>query len=727
MNLEEFYRLTRSLGSDVSRAALGQAFAQAEREIEGSWNEVWRKRLELVAAQMGIAATPYSASIKMVADLVQPGAIGITVAQVGGTLRWILLEDSSGGAVKIRDADESSPSRWVGESLLASELGWSSPEQLHDWVIWQQTLPCQGAVSKEAGAAGHQEHAHDESAHHGHHASRIPPLTRLLRILKPDRSDIWAAIWYSVGISILMLATPITIEALVSTATFGVVLQPLVVLSLVLLGCLLFAATLRAMQTYLVEILQRRIFIRVMTDLAQRLARVKVSEYDSNHGPELVNRFFDVLTVQKVSATLIMEGITIVLQATIGMIVVAFYHPILLALDLVLIGIIVFIIFGLGRGAISASIGESIRKYRVVEWLQELARHPVAFKLGGGSEYALQRADYLACEYLVARESAFRIFFRQIIASLLLQAVASTALLGVGGWLVVTGSLTLGQLIAAELILSAVVASFVKFGKHLESFYDLMAASDKLGHLIDLELERSTGEGLEQRVSGAAIEVRDVTFGYDPHHEVLRNYSLTLAAGEHVALDARHGHGRTTLTELLFGLRTPQHGMITIDGADYRDVRWDSLRQQIAVVSRIEIFDGSIAENVRMGRDTLLQGDLRQVLQTVGLLDAVLRLPRGLDTQLRTGGSPLSASQTQRLMLARALAGNPRLLVIDEILDNLATTATDPLIGVLFDPAATRTLLLITKREEFMALCSRTVKLPEATESHAAHQHHAGH
>ncbi len=389
MNLEDLYLLTRSLGSDVSRAALNQAFAQAESEVAGDWSEVWRKRLELVAAQLGIIATPYYASIPMIADMVQPGAVALTVARVGDTTRWVLLEESDGNTVNIRDANESTSTRWVGESVLAQELGWSSSQQLHHWLIWQQKFPCQGAVT-ETQATDH--HGHQDDAAHGHHGHAIPPLTRLFRILKPDRADIWAAIWYSVGISILMLATPITVEALVSTVAFGTVLQPLFVLSMVLLGCLLFAGVFRAMQTYLIEILQRRIFVRVMADLSQRLARVKVSEFDSNHGPELVNRFFDVLTIQKVSATLLMDGITIVLQATIGMIVVAFYHPLLLVLDLVLIATIVFIIFGLGRGAIAASIRESICKYRVVEWLQELARHPVAFKLGGGTNYAMQRA-----------------------------------------------------------------------------------------------------------------------------------------------------------------------------------------------------------------------------------------------------------------------------------------------------------------------------------------------
>ncbi len=254
-----------------------------------------------------------------------------------------------------------------------------------------------------------------------------------------------------------------------------------------------------------------------------------------------------------------------------------------------------------------------------------------------------------------------------------------------------------------------------------------MAASDKLGHLLDLELENSTGEQLERRKQGAAIVMQNVTFGYDPHHALFKNFQLALAAGERVALDGNSGHGCTTLTELLFGLRAPQHGMITIDGVDYRDLRWDSLREQIAIVSRIEIFDGSISDNIRMGRDGLLFGDLRQVLREVNLFDQVMRLPRGLDTQLRTGGNPLSASQTQRLMIARALAGNPRFLVIDETLDNLGLAADDPLVQVLLDPAVPRTTLLITKREDLMALCQRTISLPPVHESHATEHADSAH
>ncbi len=139
-----------------------------------------------------------------------------------------------------------------------------------------------------------------------------------------------------------------------------------------------------------------------------------------------------------------------------------------------------------------SSVKESKKKYVMASWLEDLARCPIAFRTDGGSEFALERADRFIHDYLSARRKHFRILMRQILFALGLQALASTALLGIGGWLVVSGELTLGQLVAAELIVAVIVGSVAKLGKHMESFYDLLAAVDKLGHLFDLE-ERPDG------------------------------------------------------------------------------------------------------------------------------------------------------------------------------------------------------------------------------------------
>lgn len=253
---------------------------------------------------------------------------------------------------------------------------------------------------------------------------------------------------------------------------------------------------LRALQVYVAETIERRIFVRVAGDLAWRLPRVDITAFDRRYGPELLNRFFDTVTVQKSSSKLILAVTNVVLQSGVGMTVLAFYHPFLLFFVLCLLAAVVVLVFGFGVRGVRTSVAESVAKYEVAAWLQELARHTTAFCTQGGAEFALQRTDKLCRDYLLARRSHFRIWFRQVCASLGLQVLAGTAVLAIGGWLVIDQQLTPGQLVASELIVTAVVANLTKLGEILQGYYDVCAASDKLGHLVDLPLERQDGAPL---------------------------------------------------------------------------------------------------------------------------------------------------------------------------------------------------------------------------------------
>jgi ABC-type bacteriocin/lantibiotic exporter with double-glycine peptidase domain len=457
--------------------------------------------------------------------------------------------------------------------------------------------------------------------------------------------------------------------------------------------------------------------------LAYRLPRVKREAFDQQHGPELVNRFFDVLTVQKASATLLLDGVAVALQTLIGLMLLAAYHQILLGFDLILIAALVFILLVLGRGAVETAIRESLAKYAVAGWIEEMARHPVAFKLNTGPRFALERADMLAREYLWARRQHFSIVLRQWSFALGLQALASTALLGLGGYLVINGQLTLGQLVAAEIIVTLVVASFTKFGKHLESYYDLLAAVEKLGHLTDLPQERDGGVAHHTRHKGAAVRLCDLSFAYEGgHRPVLENFSLTLQPAERVALLGPNGAGKSTLVDLLFGLREPTHGHIEIDDTDLRNLSLESLREHIVVVKGIEIFEGNVIDNVRMGREELSLADVQQALRAVGLLEDLLTLPEGLQTRLWTGGTPLSMGQAERLMLARAIAGQPRLLVLDEVLDEMNQDVRGEVLPAILGSEARWTLLVITHSQDVAQLCDRAVCIERRRPQEAASQ-----
>jgi putative ABC transport system ATP-binding protein len=555
----------------------------------------------------------------------------------------------------------------------------------------------------------------DSSDHHS-----MSPITRLFRLLRQEKRDLWTVTIYAIAVGVLSLAVPLTAMAVVNTVAMATLTQQLLVLCLVLFVCLVLASFIRILQSVVVEYLQRRVFAQVVADLAYRLPRVELKAFDRQHGPELVNRFFDVLTVQKSAATLLLDGITVVLQTLIGLILLAAYHEVLLGFDVFLIVSLFFVVFVLGRGGVRSAIQESLAKYRVAGWMEDIARNPIAFKLGGGPKLALSRGDELVREYLEARHEHFGIVLRQFGFTLMLQATANALLLGLGGYLVIQGQLTLGQLVAAEIVVTMVVASFPKLGKQLESYYDLLAAIDKLGHLQDLPLERTGGAAMKPATSntpGAAIEFRDVGYRYDAGlRQVLDRLRFRILPGERVALVGRNGAGKTTVAELLFGMRSPTEGYVQFDDMDLRDADLGSIREQMAVVSGLEIFEGSILENVRMGRDRLTVADVRTALQAVGLLDDVLGMPGGLETRLTVGGRPLSLGQTHRLMIARAIVARPRLLVLDETLDAMDRTVRDHVLPAVMDRKAPWTLIAITHSASVAAQCDRSISLDRPSE-----------
>ncbi len=393
-------------------------------------------------------------------------AVGSVAAQrplvtVDAQGRLVLLSERRGALVAFEDGEGSRA--WLSDDEVVSRLG--LPDASRETVFL-------GPENRE------RPHAHDDYEH--------SPWREALTILRGDAGDFGSIVIYAIGVGALSLALPLAVQTLVGTVAFGTVLQPIVVLALLLAAGLIFAATLRALQTWVVELVQRRLFVRLVGDLGERLVHVQARAFERCHGPELVNRFFDVFTAQKAVAQLLLNGVEALLTAIFGLFVLGLYHPILLGFGLaIVLGAVVVFVF-LGKGATKTTIAESKAKYEVAGYLEEMARHLFALKLAGGGDYAMRRLDGLAAGWLTRRAAHFRIVFRQILGTLVLQVIVSASLLGLGGWLVVDRELTIGQLVAAELIVTAVVASISKLGGKLDTVYDLVAAADKLGHLLHL-------------------------------------------------------------------------------------------------------------------------------------------------------------------------------------------------------------------------------------------------
>jgi putative ABC transport system ATP-binding protein len=540
--------------------------------------------------------------------------------------------------------------------------------------------------------------------------SSYTPLQRLQNLISLEREDIGILITYGIGIGVLSLATPVAVQALVNTIAFGALFQPLLVLTLVLLVLLGFSNALVALQFYVVEMLQRRMFVRLFGETAARLQQTLYAVQNEYHLPELTNRFFDVVTLQKTASVLLLETLGYVLQTLIGMLLLAFYHPLLLAFDLFFICALAFILFELGRNGLASAIEQSKAKYTAAAWLEDIANNPMMAKSSDNRAYLNSQTDRIAQSYVEACTQHFRVLSRQNIGALILHTLANTLLLGLGGWMVISNQLSLGQLIAAELVVGAMIYGLTRLGKTMENVYELLSSVDKIGYLLDLPQESQQGFAPMPTATPYKVVITNLSIPNSIHLDALRNISLQLMPGDDLVIS--EGADKGSLLNVIYGLRQPSSGHVCLDDQDLRDFNLSQLRTTVSLVRHTEIFEGTLLDNVRLGRELNIT-QIREILAKVGLLETIANLPDSLDTRLLSNGSPLTQEQCLRLTLARALAEQPRLLLLDNVLDRIDNRVLPTILDQLLAKNTPWTLIATSHRTEIIARFQRHIKIAD--------------
>lgn len=690
----------------MERARLATEHALQQQEPPGDPLEL----LCTAAADAGMQVSPVRLPLREVVWHAREDSPVVLWSHTEG--RWRVI--TSAGWFRLRMAEGEHPDHRVtlSRQALARLLGHESVEAVVEAGIVHASRPAQD-MSAEAEDAAH-------GTGHGH-GDLMSPARRYIGLLLAERQEVRTLLMFSVFSALLYLAVPLAVDAIVSNLAFGgqsrPYVQALVVVSLALFGCLGLQAVVTAFQYYVSDVIQRRIFVRAAADLAHRLPRVKAQVHDEVHAPEMVNRFLDVVTAQKSTAMLLLDGVNLVFGGLIGMLLLSLYHPLLLLFAAVLLALIILSLWLLGRGAVATSIEESRMKYDLVNWFEEVAHFPFLFKGPGGSRMAHERANELSTGYVMARSRHFRVLMRQIAGLLTLQVVASAALLVVGGYLVISQQITLGQLVASEIIMSGIVASLSKLGKQLEAWYDAMAAMDKLGHIFDLETEREGGEKPALRTAadggsgGAEVVAGGMSFAHHAGAVLFRGRSFSVPAGARAAVVGPHGAGASSLLDILFGLRQPSGGYVMVDGVDLRSWDLEALRESTQLLRRDEIMDATVVENLRLGRCDIGMDEIRAALKQAGLLEELLARPEGLGLRLKIGGAPLSGNQRMRLLLARAIAQRPRLLLIDELLDNMDDASFSQLSEAILSKDQPWTVVVATRDARVSARCDQIIEL----------------
>ncbi len=545
--------------------------------------------------------------------------------------------------------------------------------------------------------------------------SQLTPVKRFWRLLHPDRKEIRNVYVYAVFNGLINLSLPLGIQAIVNLIQGGQVSTAWVVLVVVVVLGVTATGVLQIAQLRITENLQQKIFARSAFEFAYRIPKVKMEAIYSHYAPELMNRFFDTLTVQKGLPKILIDFSTAVLQVLFGLILLSLYHPFFILFSLILI-ILVFAIFRFtGKPGLETSLIESKYKYRVAHWLEELARTGTTFKLAGRTELPLSKMDKEVGAYLGARESHFRVLVQQYSLMVVFKAMIVAGLLAMGGILVMQQLMNIGQFVAAEIIILLVMASVEKLVMSMESIYDVLTALEKIGQVTDLEMERTQGINsiCKPSEAGMTVDLNQVEFSYpDGDKRILDGLSLNVRAGERLVVNGPNGSGKSTLLQIIAGLYSVRAGSVNYNGLPIGNLNLMALRSEIGdCLAQEQLFDGTVYENISMGRDGATFENVRWAVKELKLEDFIQRLPNGYDSPIDPQGKKLPRSVVQKLLLARSIADKPKLLLLEDALEHLDETERVSIIDFLVRPENKWTIVAVSSDHYFHTKADRVLQM----------------
>ena len=486
-----------------------------------------------------------------------------------------------------------------------------------------------------------------------------------------------------------------------------------VLAGLVTLGVIV-AGVFQILQLYIVEILQRKMFVRSAFEFAYRIPHFKLKGLGSSYAPEIVHRFFDVVGVQKNLNKVLLDFASSALQIVFGLILLSLYHPVFIAFGLVLLIILILIIVFTSKKGLSTSLAESNSKYKLAYWLTELARSLPTFKLNGSDHIALAKTDEITKEYLSNRKRHFRIVVSQLVSILSLKTFVTAGLLIIGAILLINNSITIGQFVASEIVIILVLNSSEKLIASMESMYDLLTSVEKLGKVTDLPLdELNEDRMLVDRTKALKLEVVELTVhGILNQKPILSKLNFKVEPQERLCIVGESGSGKSTLLKTLSSMLDTYEGTINVNDIPLSNYNINSYRQSIKVVlSEQEIFNASVIDNIGMQDPSVSTEEIIKVIDKVGLSHLGEKLPNGYYTLLSNAERMLSKTDRIRLVTARAIIGQPTLILAEDVFSDLDKKVGEELIDILMRECKGSTLIMTSNQPYIIDRFTKTVNL----------------
>ncbi len=496
-------------------------------------------------------------------------------------------------------------------------------------------------------------------------------LRKFFQVIRLEKKEVSAIYFYSILSGLLQLTLPLGIQAIINftQAAAGTGRLPIsigVLIALVLVGVLV-SGILQVNQMKIIEKIQQRLFTRYAFEFSFKIPRVDTKAINHYHFPELVNRFFETITLQKGLSKLLLDIPLAIIQIIFGLILLSFYNPTFIFLGLLLFLLLYVVLYFTAKRGLIESIIESDFKYKVAAWMQEVARAFKSFKVSGMHNLHLKKTDEYVEGYLESKTAHFKILTYQYWSLIIFKLLITAAMLIIGSILLVNQQLNIGQFIAAEIVILLVLNAVEKLILNLDTAYDLLTGLEKISKITDQPSETEGTMVFTPNEQGIALAAHAIDFSFDDGVQVLKKINFEIKHGQKVCIMGDAASGKSTLMELLTGSLKSFEGNLLVNGIPISNLDMDSYRKHIGVFyHEQDIFHASLLDNICMGNNNISPNEIMQLTDVIGLKEFVSQLPNGLNTVLEPTGKGLSTIIAKKILLLRTFVNQPKLLLLDE-------------------------------------------------------------
>lgn len=546
---------------------------------------------------------------------------------------------------------------------------------------------------------------------------KLKTFQRFLGLLKSEKREIGYIYIYAVISGIIGLSLPLGVQSIIGFISSGQVSTSVVVLiSFIIIG-IIITGGLQVMQLSLVEHIQQRLFTKTAFEFAFRIPKIRIESVLNFYPPELMNRFFDIITLQKGLAKILLEFSAALLQIILGLVLLSLYHSSFIFFGIFLVAILALIIRYTGPQGLTTSLKESKYKYMLANWLEEIAKSLSTFKLAGYSNLPMEKTDFYVSNYLHARKSHFKVLVTQYLSFVAFKTLITGGLLILGCILLIEKKINIGQFVASEIIIILIMNAVEKIIIQLDTVYDVLTSIEKIGTVTDLPIEIPKGINMQNSVNsqGLSLKIKNLKYKYPAEPDyILKGIDLEVAPSERVCISGYSSSGKTTFINIVLGFLTSYEGVVTFNNISLSNINKNSLINLIGDnVSQEDLFDGTLLENITLGRNNVKLEDVIWAIDCVGLSEFVHTQKEGLYTKLISGRLGISESVARKIIIARSIVTKPKLLILEDFLLGLEKENKLKLMNVLSGKEFNWTLIIVSNDEEIMKISDRTIILKE--------------